>query len=69
MTRPTESWIEKKLLTSVVKVRLQPAKSTMEKKAGNEKVMTQRRAKQLQGWRAKIGLKRIIKQMKQRKSK
>ena len=39
--------MEKKLLT-VVKVRLQPAKSTMEKKAGNEKVMTERRSKQSQ---------------------
>ena len=47
MTKPMESWMEKKLLT-VVKVRLQPAKSTMEKKAGNEKVMTERRAKQSQ---------------------
>ena len=69
MTKPTESWMRKKLLNSAVKVRLQPLKSAMEKKAGNEKVMTQRRAKQLQGWEAKIGLKRIIKQMKLRKSK
>ena len=63
MTKPMMSWMEKKLLTSVVKVRLQPAKSTMEKKAGNEKVTTQRRAKQLQGWRAKIGLIKWMKLM------
>ena len=69
MTKPTENWMRKKLLTSVVKVRLQQVKSTMEKKAGNEKVATQRRPKQLQGWRVKTGLKRIIKQMKLRKLK
>ena len=45
-TKLIESWMRKKLLTSVVKVGLQPVKSTMEKKAGNEKFMTQRRAKQ-----------------------
>ena len=33
-------WMDQKLLTSVVKVRLQPVKSTMKKKAGNKKVTT-----------------------------
>ena len=33
----------------VIDLRLQPVKSAMEKKAENEKVATQRRAKQLQG--------------------
>ena len=69
MTKPMESWMRKKLLTSAVKVGLQPVKSGMDKKAGNKKVMTQRRAKQLQGWRIKTGLKRIIKWMKLRKLK
>ena len=69
MTKPIESQMRKKLLTSAVKVGVQPVKSAMEKKAGNEKVVTQRRAKQPQGWRVKTGLKRIIKQMKLRKSK
>ena len=69
MTKPMESWMRKKLSTSAVKVRLQPVKSAREKKAGDEKVMTQRRAKQLQGWKVKIGLKRTIKQKKLRKSK
>ena len=63
------SWMRKKLSTSAVKVRLQPVKSAMEKKSGNGKVMTQRRAKQLQGWRIKMSLKRIIKWMKLRESK
>ena len=31
MTKPMEIWMEKKLLTSVVKVGLQPVESTMEK--------------------------------------
>ena len=53
ITKPMESWMRKKLLTSVGKVRLQPVKSTMEKKAGNEKVTTQRRVKQSQCWRKK----------------
>ena len=48
MTKPMESWMEKKLLTCVAQVGLQPVKSMMEKKAGNEKVRTQRRVKQLQ---------------------
>ena len=39
--------MRKRLLTSAVKVRLQPVKSAREKKAGNEKVMTWRREKQL----------------------
>ena len=69
MTEPTESWMRKKLLTSAVNVGLQPVKSAMEKKAGNKKVTIQRRAKQSQGWTVKIGLKRIIKQMKLRKLK
>ena len=69
MTKPTESWMGKNLLTTVAKVRLQPVKSMIEKKGGNEKVGTQRRVKQSQGWRAKIGLKRVIKWLKQRKSK
>ena len=60
---------EKKLLTSAVKVELQPVKSSMEKKAGNEKVVSQWRARQSQNWKVKIGLKRIIKWMKLRKSK
>ena len=51
MTKPMESWMRKKLSTSAVKIGLQPAKSAREKKAGNEKVTTQRRAKQLQGWK------------------
>ena len=45
--------MEKKLLTCVARMRLQPVNSTMEKKAGNEKVRTQTKAKQLQGRRAK----------------
>ena len=49
MTKPMDSSMRKKLLTSVVKVGLQPVKSTMEQKAGSKKVMTQRRAKQSQG--------------------
>ena len=36
---------------------------------GNENLVTQRRAKQWQGWRFKTCLKRIIKQMKLRKLK
>ena len=60
---------KKKLLSSAVEAGLEPVKSTNEKKAGNKKVATQRRAKQLQGWRVKTGLKRIMKWMKQRKSK
>ena len=69
MTKPMESWMRKKLLTSAVNVGLQLVKSAREKKVGNEKVMTQRREKQLQGWKVKIGLKRIIKWKKLRKSK
>ena len=69
MTKPTENWMRKKLLTSTVKVGLQPVKSAREKKAENEKVVTQRSAKQLQGWKVKIDLKRIIKWMKLRKLK
>ena len=61
--------MEKKLLTCVAKIGLQPANSMMEKKAGNEKGGTQRKAKQSQGWRANTGLERIIKWLKQRKSK
>ena len=41
MTKPTESWITNKLLTSAVKVRLQQVKSTVEKEAGNKKVITE----------------------------
>ena len=41
--------MRKKLWTSAVKVGLQPVKSAIEKIAGNEKVVTQRRAKELQG--------------------
>ena len=69
MAKPMESWMEKKLLTCVVKIGLQPANSMMEKKGGDEKVRTQRKAKQSQGWRAKIGLERLIMWLKQRKLK
>ena len=51
MTKSMESWMRKKLLTSAVKVRLQPVKSVMEKKAGNEKIVTQRIAKESKGWK------------------
>ena len=47
--KTNRKWMRKKLSNSAVKVRLQLVKSAREKKAGNEKVMTQRRAKQLQG--------------------
>ena len=69
MAKPTESWMEKKLLTCVAKIGPQPANSMMEKKTQNKKVGTQWKAKQLHGFRAKLGLKKIIKSLKQRKSK
>ena len=69
MAKAMESLMEKKLLTCVAKIGPQPVNSMMEKKAQNEKVRTQKKAKQLQGWRARIGLERIIKQLKQRKLK
>ena len=36
-----KSWMRKRLLTSAVKVRLQPVNSEMEKEAGNKKIMTE----------------------------
>ena len=63
------SWMEKKLLTCVVKIGPQPVNSMMLKKTHNNQVRTQWKAKQSQGLRAKIGLKKIIKRLKQRKSK
>ena len=50
--------MRKRLSTSAVKVGLQAVNSAREKKVGNEKIATWRRAKQSQGWRVKIGLKR-----------
>ena len=41
MAKPTESWMEEKLLTCVAKIGLQPANSMIEKKAQNKKVGTQ----------------------------
>ena len=69
MAKPMESCIEKKLLTCVAEIGPQPVDCLMEKKAQNKKVGTQWNANQWQGWRAKMGLKKIIKWLKQRKLK
>ena len=69
MAKTSGSWMEKKLLTCVVKIGPQPVNSMMLKKIHNNQVRTQSKAKQSQGLRAKIGLKKIIKWLKQRKSK
>ena len=44
---------EKEVINLCSTVRLQPVKCAMKKKPGNKKVATQRRAKQLQGWKVK----------------
>ena len=57
----------KEVIDLCSKIGQQPVNSMMEKKAQNKKVKTQRKAKQSQVWRARIGLKKIIKQLKQEK--
>ena len=59
----------KKLLTCIAEIRLQPVKSMTVKKAQNKKVMNKKKAKLSQCWRAKTGLKRIIKWLKVKKTK
>ena len=69
MRKPMKRWMRKRLLTSAVKVRLQPVNTGRAKKVRNEKITAWRRVKQSQGWRVKTGLKRIIKWKKLRKTK
>ena len=59
----------KEVIDRVAKTGPQSVNSTMENKGQNKKVRTQWKAKQLQDWRTKIGLKKIIKWLKQKKSK
>ena len=61
--------MEKKLLTCVVKIGPQPVNSMTVNREQNKKVRTQWKANQLQGWRAKICLKKITKWLKLKKMK
>ena len=59
--------MRKRLSVSEVKVRAQPVNMARVKNERNKKIMTQRRAKQLEGWRVKKGLERTSKHKKLRR--
>ena len=63
------NWMEKKLLTCVVKIRPQTSELHNGEENTKQNSQDKMKSKQLQGWRAKIGLKKISKQLKLKKTK